>query len=288
MRLKSKVTLFSSVLCVLGLLTVSSIPWILPKENGSSGMDLFLARPAFAQEVDTSAFPGDEAGISAYVNVGQNMDLKQAKTAFIGLIDEGDDYVIGTVEIEKMPEEAYPHVYVNQNGWILAYYTKNSPSSLIMQWYVYEGGPITTTTLRDAIFNTCVAIRIDFSKIADKVGYYHFQYPEATKMLLVADLAPAGSPEDSFTYMIPLNVTLFEASWSHYDYGSLTGESPSYGVRTVYIDGKVVDEFRGYPTKGKPWLKYAECESAYTVPGAVHTVRIEIDCQGFAMAFIYK
>lgn len=285
MKLKSKVTVFSSVLCVLGLLTISSILWrgILSEEKGSSGMDLFLARPAFGQEVDTSAFPGDEAGISAYVNVEQNIDLEQAKTAFIGLIDEGDDYVIGTVEIEKMPEEAYPHVYVNQSGWILAYYTKNSPSSLIMNWYVYEGGPIVTTTLRDAIFNTCVAIRMDFSKIGDKTGYYHFQYPEATKILLVADLNPQDSRKDSFTYMIPLNVTLFEASWSHYIYGGRADDRPAY------IDEKMIDRgWRYVPTKDEPYLNYAKCESSYIVPGAAHTVKVEYDRQGFAMAYVYK
>jgi len=284
MRLKSKVTILSSVLCVLGLLTISSILWyrILPEGKGSSGMDIFLARPAFAQEVDTSTFPGDEAGTSAYVNVGQNIDLKQARTAFIGLIDEGSDYVIGTVEIEKMPEEAYPHVYVNQNGWILAYYTRNSPSSLIMQWYVYEGGLITTTTLRDAIFNTCVTIRVDFSKIGDKLGYYHFQYPEATKMLLVADLNPERSPEDSFTYMIPLNVVLFEASWSHCVYVTRWGYD-----RLAYIDGTLVNE-GGNATEDHPYLRNARCATAHIVPGEAHAVKLKTDLQGFAMAFIYK
>lgn len=285
MSLKSKVIKVSLVLCILGGLAVASILWRANSIDGkgSSGMDIFLARPAFAQAVGVPSFPEDEAGISAYVNVGQNIDLKQAKTAFVGLIDEGSDYVIGTVMIEGLPEETYPHVYVSQSGWVLAYYTKNAPSSLIMQWYVYEGGPITTTTLRDAIFNTCVAIRVDFSKIVDKVGYYHFQCPEATKVLLVADLNPEDSRGDFFTYMIPLNVTLFEASWSHYIYGGLADERPAY------IDEKVIDRgWRYVPTKDKPHLKYAKCESAYIVPGAVHTVRVENDCQGFAMACIYK
>lgn len=258
MRLKSKVIKVSLVLCVLGGLAIALVLWYggSPEGKGSSGVDIFLAKPAFAQEVDTAAFPEDEAGISAYVNVGQNIDLEQAKTAFIGLIDEGSDYVIGTVSLEGLPEETYPHVYISQSAWILAYYTKNSPSSLIMQWHDYKGGPITTTTLRDAIFNTSVAIRVDFSKIEGKLGYYHFQYPEATKMLLVADLGD----RDSFTYMIPLNVVLFEASW--------WSSSGSFAL----------------DNRGKTG-RFGKCEDADIVPGAVHTAKVY---GGGGIIFIYK
>jgi len=269
MKLKGKVLKVSLVLVVLIVgVVVASVVWHGKtfNKNWSSNLGFSLTSPAFAQTGELPKFPADEAGISAYVNVGQNIDLKKAKTAFTGLIDEGNDYVIGTFNIAGLPEEAYPHVYINQSGWILAYYTKISPSSLIMQWSGYEGGPIVATTFMEAISRICIAIKINFSTVENNVGYYHFQYPEATKMLLVTDYGNG----DFFTYMIPMNVTVYEASWSRYGGG----------------DDKIDDKgtFAGD-------FNFGNLEDTYMTQDKVHTATMSSHwsgAHGFAVTFIYK
>lgn len=162
-KLRDKVVRYAVVLGVV-LACILLVKGPIPARDDKAKLtEIFLAQPAFAQEV--AAFPADEAGISAYVNVGQSIDLGKVKSAFRGIEAEGDTYVIGIMELTGLPEEEFPHMYVSQDGWVLAYYSKFAPSSRIMQWYGYEGGAITTTTLQDAISKLLTTLRIDYSKI---------------------------------------------------------------------------------------------------------------------------
>ena len=238
-------------------------------ERGKMLEEIGLVKPAFAQEAP-EAFPADEAGISAYVNAGQNIDLEKAKKAFVGIRAEGDDYVIGIMQLEGLPEDEFPHVYLNQSGWILAYYSKIAPASRIMQWHGYTGGPITTTTLQDAIAKICTEIRVDFSKVKDNISYYHFQYPEATKIVMSVDMT-MDKGEDTFNFLIPFNVTLFEGSWSHY----------SKGYSLLYLDGERIDDV----SEG---IKNAEYKAPHLTPGKVHNAKIERSSSGVATIFIYR
>ena len=125
-----------------------------PQEDyaADSLLDSFaLSVPAFAQGVPASQFPGSEAGISAYIKVEQSVDLAKATVCFRGIHAEGTDYIIGIVELAGLPEELWPHLYMNTDGWFLAYFSKYDPASKLMPWNDYEGGLVTTTTQRDAL-----------------------------------------------------------------------------------------------------------------------------------------
>ena len=98
---------------------------------------LLWSGSAFAQQ--SATFPADEAGISAYVNVEQNIDLAKAKSALRGIQAEGSNYVIGIMELPGLPEEEFPHMYISSDGWILAYYSQFAPASRIMHWGKYGG-----------------------------------------------------------------------------------------------------------------------------------------------------
>lgn len=255
-----------------------------------AGDMLSLSRPVLA--LGAEAFPADEAGVSAYVNVGQNIDLEVAKEAFVGIEAEGDGYVIGIVELTGLPEEEFPHVYIHQDGWILAYYTKFAPASRMFQWYGYEGGSFTTTTLEDAIAKICLTIGLNYYTVKGDVTYYHFQYPEATKLLLTVDSmrGQAGLWEDSFNFSIPYAVTLYEGSWSH----SIESYSSSYYSR-LYLDDALINNV--YYNRDHPELSLAICgkfEDSQLIPGMLHTVRIMLKCAstsdwaGAAVVFIYR
>jgi hypothetical protein len=246
-----------------------------------------LAAPPLSASSDT--FPADEAGISAYVNIGQSINLQTAKNAFVGIETEGDGYVIGIVALTGLPEDEFPHVYVTQDGWILAYYTKFAPASRIFQWYGYQGGSFTTTTLEDVIAKICVTIVVNYSSVKGNVRYYHFQYPEATKLLVAVDRV-SGQDEDTFNFSIPYGVTLYEGSWSH----SVKSYSPSY-YSNLYLDGNVIN-YVNY-NYNSPELSLARCgkfSDSQLVRDVLHLVKIVLhwgsssDWAGAALVFIYR
>ena len=276
--------LFTSVaaLC-MALVCFLVFPFLLPGERDAEGSFGFvLTRPAFAQT--SAAFPADEAGISAYVNVGQSIDLAKAKSALRGIQAEGSNYVIGIVELPGLPEEEFPHMYVSSDGWILAYYSKFAPAARIFQWYGYEGGSITTTTLQDAIAKICPTIGVNFSQVKSTLKYYHFKYPEATKLLMSVELIVPKAGTDSFTYTVPYDVTLYEGSWSHYSF-HVSGSFTSW----VYIDDIQVSKI-----ETKTLLTCIPLEQNQTSPDKLHTVKLRENYlstdekAGVAVVFIYR
>jgi len=224
-----------SVVLLLGvgvLLVLSGGPvWERTDDGG-----LRLESPALvAQAAQDQApekgvnFLKQEAGISAYVNVGQEIDLTQVKIAFKTIETVSDQYIIGEVALPDLPEEAHPHVYVNKDGWIVAYYTKDEPVSKIMYWAVYKGGPIATTTLQQAIRQVFSPVRIE------EIKYYNFKYPNANRIMMITEVLEGSA--DSFYLTLPKGLRLFEASWSLYSrYG---------GSAELRIDDARISKFSG-------------------------------------------
>src|SRR3989304_3050102 len=118
-------------------------------------------------------FPASEAGISAYVKAKASIDLNTSKPAFASIERETADYLIGTVAIALHAEEEYPHVYVSTDGWVVAYYPKQRPSSWILPWADYAGGPVSSSTLSKAAGIVATAV----GGTANGLKYYDFRYP---------------------------------------------------------------------------------------------------------------
>jgi hypothetical protein len=74
--------------------------------------------------------PADEAGISAYVNVSKNVDLDKVK-ALMNIVDSTETYAIAIVDLSGNID---PHVYISEDGWVVAYYTRSEPPGAIMDW----------------------------------------------------------------------------------------------------------------------------------------------------------
>jgi hypothetical protein len=170
-----------------------------------------LVAEAQAQEKGVN-FLQQEAGISAYVKVEQAIDLAQVKGAFKSVETVSDEYIIGEVALADLLESAHPHVYVNKDGWIVAYYSKDEPVSKIVRWV---GGGIIWTTLEDAIR----MIIYDVLKLPYKEGsakYYDFKYPSANRIMMVIEVIDERQNQDVFHFTIPKRLRLFEAAWSYY------------------------------------------------------------------------
>lgn len=155
-------------------------------------------------------FPADEAGISAYVQAKSSVDLNDAKSAFATIERETDDYVIGTVELEKHTEEQYPHVYVSTDGWVVAYYPNDRPSSWILPWADYAGGEISSTTLSKAAGIVCSEI----GGTTTGLKYYDFRYEDASKMMIIVESVASGT--NHFCVTIPTSFATYAVDWSHH------------------------------------------------------------------------
>jgi len=280
----------AAVVLVIGLAAVLLLgPWGTRTQEGvssstsspvSGGNTFCLAPPAFAQEVEKS-FLEEEAGISLYVNVGEEIDLSQAKALYKVLEDETDSYLIGTVELYGYDEYWWPHVWIHKDGWIVVYYLKEEPTSILMDWFAFEragGTEINTITLRVVLLWVAGELKLDLTKIQQDMRYYHWQYPEAKKLLIVLDTTSAGS--DNFKYTIPGSLKLYEASGSHF--GNVGNYHNSWSGTS--IDG----EWFKKAGKGK-YVLIGALASKWTSQGTTHEVvlRQERGWTGIALFFLY-
>ena len=235
---------------------------------------------------DGISFLQEEAGISAYVNVGESINIEEVTSAFKSIETVNDAYIIGEIDIAGLPEDADPHAYVHENGWIVSYYSKNAPASKIVQWNEYNGETI-ITTLEDAIHAICLAIKVPFSTIKDDIEYYDFEYPNANRMMIIIEtISGYGDQSDSFNLTIPSECWLYESSWSHY-----SGSSSVYAYSRVGIDGSTFNEIEG----SKGGYTYGTFAPQQMELGISHTLFVHREdycghpgVSGFAVILIYR
>ena len=191
-----------------------------------SGVLFLLFAGSASAAVD---FPADEAGICAWVKAKSSVpNLNAAVPAFAAIERQTDDYIIGTVAMSGHNEQQRPHVYVSTDGYVVAYYPNDRPVSWLLPWYYYSGGPIPTTTLKEAAQIVCDQI----GGTTTGLKYYDFRHPDATKMMIIVE-STTGS--EWFKVTIPSDYTVHRVDWSHWCSDCYRS---SYNYRSyVYLDG---------------------------------------------------
>jgi len=164
-----------------------------------------LLRPA-----QSSTFLDEEAGMSIYMDAGQTLDLELAKSGFKSVEKETSNYVVGSISLPNRPENDDVHCFVHKDGWIVVYYFKSEPLCKIIDWDSYIGETLTKTKLQIGLEEICITLLIT----PTVVKFYHFQYPNADKVMLIFE-TQIGLGTDSFNLKIPSELTLYERSWSH-------------------------------------------------------------------------
>ena len=205
------------------------------------GIVLLFAGSAYAA-VD---FPADEAGISAYVHAKSSIDPDDVKPIFATIERETDDYIIGTVARDLHAEEEYPHVYVSTDGWVVAYYPNDRPSSWILPWADYSGGDISSTTLSKVLGTVCTQI----GGTTTGLKYYDFRYEDASKMMLIVESVEDG--ENFFKVTVPMSFATYAVDWSHYNIdldSSYHDDSYAYlnDVQCSGIDGETCANYGSF------------------------------------------
>lgn len=270
------------VVSVLGAVFRGGSPGASTEATAAKGGVLALVPPAFAQGTVAKSFLETEAGISVYVKLDQKIDLSRARALYKVLEDETDTYLIGSVELVDYGEDWVPHAWVHRDGWVVVYYSKGEPASRLMRWKGYKYGQegITTTTLYEVLVGLCTKLGGDVSALGATMSYYHWQYPETSRMLVVVDTTNTGS--DTFTYTIPAGVAVSEVSashcgevgyynWSNWSHTKINEEVLLNGGEGSYVLVKRVPD------------KYQIPRSAYTV-----TIAHRGGWTGVALFFLYR
>jgi hypothetical protein len=211
----------------------------------------FLAQ---AQPNSTDSFIGDkldaEAGISAYYKAPDAILLSQVRSVFRTIEIETADYIIGSVAVTNSPDHFDVHVYVNKNGWILAYYLRADNVSKIVDVY---NQTINTTKFTNVISIVASAAGAPFTEAT----YYDFRYPSATNMIFVAEDPNNGSV---FTINMPSAYLYFERGWA-YRYNCCTYSFQLDGVALPYT-------FRSD-------TQYGSITSGQLLPEVTHTIDVQ-------------
>ena len=225
-----------------------------------------------------SAFPEDEAGLSAYVDTKQTIDLDKIKTTFTEVEEVGDNYIIGITPIPDFGGDINVTVYANTSGWRVAYFKKGEPAAMLMQWgkdtdvnnpVITE---ITTTTLKDAIYVAAIAADIPPATLSG-IKYYDFEFPNANGMMLfIRTRATDGA--NIVQVEIPTTYTLYDASYYHYAYaGSTTASSKLKIDETKISDSSNISNNK--------WWRAFDSYRPYITTGTLHTIEISYDVSGY-------
>jgi len=230
-----------------------------------------------------SAFPEDEAGISAYINTGQTINIENVSQIFTEVVEVGDNYIIGKTPISDYGGNINVHVYADTDGWIVAYFLNGTPASTMMQWLEAPdvNNPvittITNTTLVDAVHKAGDAAGVEI--VSSEIKYYDFSHPNANSMMLfIRTRATNGA--NIHQVEIPADYTLYEASYYHYIYyyGYDTyylGDVYYYWDSTLKVDGTKLSDASTYaaPSGYRFWRAIGLYDGSITT-GTVHTIEI--------------
>ncbi len=197
-----------------------------------------------------STFPEDEAGISAYVKL-DSVDIGILNKAQEFMEREGTTtessgvHIIGEVPIKIMIDDDFHlsdinvNIYIDIDGWLVAYLPKNTPSSKIVQWSSYSPGSMKPNVLEEAIEMISSEVDVNYSGSPD---YYHFEYSDANRMSIIVDtvyVLEGSTEEENFSVTVPGIIE--EASYSVY-FSEAIG---SYGVNCYWrlsVGGETIDE----------------------------------------------
>ncbi len=178
------------------------------------------------------AFPTSAAGISAWVKVDRAIRIDETLSkVFHRIEDVSGTHILGTVKVENFVATVYPHVYVDTEGWIVAFFLASEPTAWIMHWQGDHNNPVPSirTTLEEALERAAGAARVSLPK----ASFYDFRHPQANSMLILLNVLSA--PATKVMYLkLPPAYTPYVASYYHYgcNYGTYRGFESTFSLDT--------------------------------------------------------
>lgn len=172
----------------------------------------FVRSASAASDAATSeigALLDQEAGVSAYFKSPDAINLNQVRSLFRTIETETANYILGSVPVAGYDITYDAHVYLNTNGWVLAYYLAADPASKIFDTNAYAGTSITSTKLRNVLSAIASAAGSPFTGVT----YYDFRYPNATNLMFVAGYTTSYLVTATFQINMPSSNGYYHRSW---------------------------------------------------------------------------
>jgi len=194
----------------------------LPALQPASGIALQLPslfQTAHAQDAACDVNLLADAGVTAYTNLAEEIDIAFLESYFSGAVQQTDQFISGIVLVgsqQKLPqldEAAVVHAVVCADGWVFAYLSREQPASALIDWTLYEDEGLSTTPLEAVI--RLLTEEMGFTLRAGDISYFDFRYPEATNLKLVVDSVETNRWQESFQISVPKRLTIYEFSWAH-------------------------------------------------------------------------
>lgn len=230
----------------------------------------------------------DEAGIAAYFNRGGSINLAQVKGIYRIVEQETTQHLIGPVEV-KTDTYTYPgtedvHLYINTNGWVMAYYLGADSAAKIVDVAHFDGNSI-NTKLEIVLGRAATALNIGSGFTPT---FYDFRYPNATHLFLVADRT--DQPADTFQVNLPTTFTFAERGWSYW-----VNPIGAAATRCTFNRCKLKLNDVDLATAAKPGdAKYGALTAGQLAGGQTHTIAVLDEFQSAtqysvgALALIYQ
>ena len=155
------------------LFTSSGFSLARPQTGGALRLTMpDFATIAHAQGTSAAASIANEAGIAAYFQQPDGIDLSAVRGLYRTIEADEENYIIGSMQVRDYGERWDVHVYVSADGWVLAYYPKDQPASRIVDSYAFDGVAVVTT------------LEVVLERVASEVGrsgtegisFYDFRY----------------------------------------------------------------------------------------------------------------
>ncbi|MEM7129184.1 MAG: hypothetical protein AAF702_22825 [Chloroflexota bacterium] len=249
-----------------------------------SSPGIALQIPAFAQSAQAAGlqqtdweFILEEAGITAYTKVDQQLDLQFLPTNFKSIRKQTDDYIMGIVyapgyaNLPEFDEKGEVQVLIHKDGWLVAYLTRWQTGAELFDWVHYDSQRLNGTLLE----NTLRFLAGELELADTNISFYDFRNPNATDLILVADRADGITTTDSFSVNVPREVQITESTWAAAQF-DLEGRDciNCGGIRpgTCNLDGGQLASLK--PPYGK-WRLYLGVLNEENFPqGKDHTISV--------------
>lgn len=231
-----------------------------------------------------TAFPVDEAGISAYINTSQTINIENISQIYTEVVEVGDNYIIGKTPISDYGGNINVHVYADTDGWIVAYFPNGTPASYMMQWLEVPdvNNPvittITNTTLVNAVYKAGDAAGVEIE--SSEIKYYDFSHPNANSMMLfIRTRATNGA--NIHQVEIPADYTLYEASYYHYIYSYNYWYYPYHYCwdSKLKLDGTIISDSPSLCGATR-WWRAVNSYGGMVTTGTLHTIGISYNPTG--------
>ncbi len=181
----------------------------------------------FDRRTGNTSFLHQEAGMSAYAQLDGTVDLTKAENALKTVEEATSEYVIGSVGLEGYDESHDVHIYVDSDGWIIAYYLADEKPAKIINWISFsESGSFMDMKVRVALSYVAEQMLL----FPSDIKYYDFRYPDATKMMVIADEEEEGNATETFRIKIPSDIPIYSRTSSFGTVGTNWGNVKLDGV----------------------------------------------------------